>query len=327
MAHNLSINKDGEAEMFSGRRETPWHKLGTVVDGLLSSKEALKTAKLNWTVEKRVLYAEKVSDSTLYPVENRFALMRSDNDHVFPSIVSDEYQPIQNANAFEILDAIVGTGEARFDTAGALHKGERVWMSAVLKNNDFDFPRKEKHELYLLLENSHNNRRPLTMQVVATRVVCQNTLSCALGEHSTQFKIHHLNGFQNKAKEAAKCLGLARSYMLEYSKAARALDSKAVTPQYVGKFISLLLPIPQEIPENAVERIQEKREIVKRLFEEGVDTTRQSRYDLLNAVTEYVTHESVRGKESSAKAERNFEQVIHGRGAELVSKALDLLLV
>lgn len=40
MAHELSI-QNGRAEMFSGRNITPWHRLGTVVDGLLTSSEAL----------------------------------------------------------------------------------------------------------------------------------------------------------------------------------------------------------------------------------------------------------------------------------------------
>ncbi len=40
MAHQISINESGKAEMaYAG--EKPWHKLGTQVPGLMTTEEAL----------------------------------------------------------------------------------------------------------------------------------------------------------------------------------------------------------------------------------------------------------------------------------------------
>lgn len=39
MAHELSI-VNGVAEMFSGNNIVPWHKLGTVVSGLLTDGDS-----------------------------------------------------------------------------------------------------------------------------------------------------------------------------------------------------------------------------------------------------------------------------------------------
>ncbi len=52
MVSNISVDADGNYEMVSGSGQTPWHRLGTVVPGLLTSQEALETAHLEWTVHK-----------------------------------------------------------------------------------------------------------------------------------------------------------------------------------------------------------------------------------------------------------------------------------
>src|SRR5262245_41228257 len=116
MAHRLSI-QNGRAEMFSGRGITPWHRLGTVVDGMLTAKDALKAAHLDWKVEKYPVTA-KVKGRTVECPRN-FALARSDNGHVL-SVMGKAYTPIQNSEAFEFFDDIVGGGQAIYDTAGAL---------------------------------------------------------------------------------------------------------------------------------------------------------------------------------------------------------------
>ena len=42
--------------MFSGRGIKPWHGLGTMVDGMLTAKEALEAAHLTWSVRRRGVY-------------------------------------------------------------------------------------------------------------------------------------------------------------------------------------------------------------------------------------------------------------------------------
>ncbi|GHU30274.1 hypothetical protein FACS1894172_03210 [Spirochaetia bacterium] len=43
--------------MFSGRGVVPWHEIGTVLDGVPSSREAIKAAKLEWTVNQTPVFA------------------------------------------------------------------------------------------------------------------------------------------------------------------------------------------------------------------------------------------------------------------------------
>lgn len=55
MAHCLRITEDGRAEMFSGRGINPWHGLGSVVDGMLKSLDAIQAAHLGWRVLQRAI--------------------------------------------------------------------------------------------------------------------------------------------------------------------------------------------------------------------------------------------------------------------------------
>ncbi len=84
MAHELSITKDGRAEMFSGRGIKPWHGLGTVVSGMLTSAQALEAAHLNWQVEKRDVYADRVGGK----IPGFKAIVRGDSNAVL-SIMKD----------------------------------------------------------------------------------------------------------------------------------------------------------------------------------------------------------------------------------------------
>ena len=173
MSHALSITEEGRAEMFSGRGIKPWHGLGTVVSGMLTSAAALDAAHLAWTVEQRPVFADGIAAK----IPDYKAIVRTDNNAVL-SIMSDKYHPIQNHEAFEFFDSVVGEGQAVYDTAGALHGGRRVWVMARLPKPLFI--EGDELERNILLVTSHDGSSTLKMMHVTTRVVCQNTLSVAL---------------------------------------------------------------------------------------------------------------------------------------------------
>jgi hypothetical protein len=60
----------------------------------------------------------------------RVARPKTQKNDVLLGVVSRRYQPLQNVEAFEFFDPIVGEKKAYFETAGALGEGERVWVMA-----------------------------------------------------------------------------------------------------------------------------------------------------------------------------------------------------
>jgi hypothetical protein len=53
--------------------------------------------------------------------------VRTDRDEVL-GIVSQRYQPLQNRDAFEVLEPLLDAGLATLETGGSLRRGRDAWM-------------------------------------------------------------------------------------------------------------------------------------------------------------------------------------------------------
>lgn len=110
--------------MFSVR-ETPWHGLGRIIMDAPASREALELAGLDWQVESRNIYS-----GTGPMIPGYRANVRSTDDAVL-GVVSDRYRIVQNEEAFQFTDDLLGEG-VTYETAGSLQGGKKVWMLARL---------------------------------------------------------------------------------------------------------------------------------------------------------------------------------------------------
>jgi phage/plasmid-like protein (TIGR03299 family) len=124
MAHNLAKTKGKHAFAYFG--EAPWHKLGQKLDQPATAREAITAAGLDYEVQ---LTPVTTYDGLEVPKTN--AVVRYDNQTVL-GLVSDRYVPVQNHQAFGFLDSVVADGGLRYHTAGALGRGEKIWMLAKL---------------------------------------------------------------------------------------------------------------------------------------------------------------------------------------------------
>lgn len=243
MAHNLATDNKGEAAFFTVK-EKAWHGLGKVLDACPTSEEAIKLAGLDYDVALAPLYAgvDKFDKDTIPGSDNlpqvvgRFATYRKDTGDVF-GVVGSRYEPVQNSQAFEFFDSIVGKGEAIYETAGALGKGQIIFVTAKLP--DYIKVKDDAIEKFLLFTMAHDGSSAIQAMFTPVRVVCNNTLTAALRDNTNKITIRHTRSVHDKLKEAEKLMGITNMLTNELSDVFNQMskvriDEKKLLPPFIG---------------------------------------------------------------------------------------------
>jgi len=127
--------------------------MGVQLPNLATSAEVMEHAGLDYTVTKQLLYT-LADKKRLVEIPDQFCTIRTDTTAVL-GVVGSRYTVLQNTDAFRFFDALVGDGDAIYETAGALGRGERIWLLAKLPS----YIRIGKNDIvnkYLLLTNAHD---------------------------------------------------------------------------------------------------------------------------------------------------------------------------
>ena len=316
MSHDIAQTNGRPAIAYFG--ETPWHGLGTKLDQPANAEKAIAAAGLNYRVDLQVL-----TTNTGIEIPSRKAVVRSDTNEVL-GVVSNSYAPIQNTECFSFLDSIVAIGDVEYHTAGALGKGEKVWMLAKLPGEIRLKDSEDVTEQYLLLSNSHDGQSALRVFFTPIRVVCANTLGAAERQgRGSGVSIVHKGDVRSRAAEARELLGLATRFYKQTSELANTLVSHYPTRQELERYFEQLYPDRDGLV-NA--RSKNIRAQLFHLFEHGrgqnIPETRLTAWSAFNAVTEFVDHHrSSRGADESSKRENRLNSAWFGSGARIKAEA------
>lgn len=91
----------------------------------MTAEEAIQAAGLDWEVEPVNIFHNWKGGRV--KIDNKAAMRRSTDGQVL-SVLTGQYKPVQNRDAFKFFDSVVGTGEAKYHTAGSLRGGKKVWI-------------------------------------------------------------------------------------------------------------------------------------------------------------------------------------------------------
>jgi phage/plasmid-like protein (TIGR03299 family) len=223
--------------------EVPWHGLGVPVEDTMTPEEMLEAAKLNWTVSKRPAYTIDSptwsEDVGLINAEGHHFIVR-DTDNRVLSACGEDYVPFQNQDTFKFFKKFVSAGSMKMETAGSLKDGQDIWGLAKLESN-FELPGGDKVEGYLLINSPHISGKALTFMFTPIRVVCCNTLSLALNSEGKQFRVLHLQAWDDDIMKAAEeALGISDEKMEEFRIQAEFLSSKRAKSIDVQNYIAEL---------------------------------------------------------------------------------------
>ena len=237
MAHLINFNEKKGNYSFASNSEKAWHGLGQVVDKAMTASEAIELANLDYEVEKTTIHARIPQEDgvTLYQqFEDKFATFRKDT-HDTLGIVGGRYEIVQNKDAFGFFDAIIDSGEAIFETAGALGKGERIFVTAKLPEDMLVAG--EECNKYIILTNSHDGTSSIIAGFTSVRVVCNNTLQAALRDLTNKVLIQHRVGAKERLAEAYKVMNIGSKYMSEVQEVFNQMAKTPVNDEQLQKYI------------------------------------------------------------------------------------------
>lgn len=249
MADNIHYNEQTGQHSFFSVKEKPWHGLGQIVSDYPTSTEALQFAGLDYVVEKHKLYTQRNEyENPQIAVPDYFATIRTDTDTVF-GVVGKDYEVIQNTDAFSFFDAIVGGDGIQYETAGALGKGERIFITAKLPSY-IKVGRDDLIEQYLFLTTSHDGYGSITAAFTPIRIVCNNTLNAAMHNHTNSIKIRHTANAKERLEQAHKVMGISNQLSIQLEEVFNNWTRVRITDPELQQLIRLAMVPNKEVLQN-----------------------------------------------------------------------------
>jgi phage/plasmid-like protein (TIGR03299 family) len=319
VGHELNTVNGRTAMMYVG--EVPWHGLGQRLDTPATAREAIVAAGLDYDV----VLADLTTTAGV-PVTQKRGVVRTDTNEVL-GVVGTNYVPIQNRESFAFLDSIVAGGDLRYHTAGALRRGEKIWLLAKLPGQIRVRFSDDISEKYLLLSNSHDGSSCLRVFFTSVRVVCANTLAMADRDGSGEgIAIRHQGNLPSKVRQAQEVLGIAHRFFDDLEGQFDLMARHYPNYSQVSAYYKALVPDPED---GSPSRAQNTRDDLFRLFETGkgqdIPQIRGTTWAAFNAVTEYVDHlRPTRAKTPFDRAANRLESSWFGSGARLKEQAFQL---
>lgn len=295
-------------------REVPWHGLGTRVEKAPTSAEALSIAGLDWNVVQRPV---KTDDGILIP--NYVANVR-DTDNQVLGVVTEKYKVLSNRDAFAFTDALIDSGDVRYETCGSLRNGKTIWLLARMPDTEICEDRTER---YLCFTNSHDGTGAVRMVCTNVRVVCANTLNIALSGASRSYSVRHMGNMQDKLHEAQMCLKMANAYNEELKKQANIYANYSVSEDEIQYFLNELFPTTEEMTEREKKNIQSaKDDWMVCYFMPDISKFRGSMWALVNASSDFVGHAAPQ------RMTKNFEENRWGKimnGHPVMDRSIEII--
>ena len=293
-----------EVENMFYVNETPWHGLGERFVEPPSMEEAIVAAGLNWKVDTKPLYLE---DGTQAPSK---AVVR-ETDNSILGVVGENYQPLQNIDAFKFFNNFIDTNQASLETAGSLRQGKRIWVLAKINKDPMTIVSKSNDivEKYVLLSNSHDGTMSVRAGFTPIRVVCANTLSMSHQSGASQLiRLKHTKNLNVNLERVSQIMDLANQQFEATAEQYRILANKDVNSADLEKYVKLVFVGPkyEQMEKEGQSPARNVLPKVINLFENGrgsqLPGVKGTYWAAYNAVNEYLGYE--RGSDRQARLDK-----------------------
>ena len=286
--------------------------------GLLTPEQMLEAAGLNWEVKNYPTFAvldDNDSDSVIETGQS--ALVRL-SDKKMLDVVSDDWNPVQNAEAFEFFNEFVMAGDMEMHTAGSLKDGQIVWGLAKIKES-FELFKGDQIDSYLLFSNFHKYGYSTDVRFTPIRVVCNNTLTLSLSSAVERMvKISHRKQFD--PANVKGMLGIATDKLQKYKEMAQFLGSKKAKTESIVEYFERIFPMNTTAKEKEEGKRSKNADIALSILhtQPGAEYAEGTWWQPFNAVTFMTDH--IVGRSTDTR----LTSAWYGYNKGLKTKALEL---
>lgn len=315
MPHELDYNASTGRRAIFSVGETPWHREGIVIAEAPSFAEALRLSGTDYEVALRPLFITSNSgDAMQTPIGK--AVVRTDRiameDSDILSIVGDGYTPLQNRDAFSVLEPLLDKGVAQLETGGSLRGGRDAWMMVKFNIDDPVVQEVFTDEVvpFGLITNNHSGTHRALALMTPIRVVCANTLGQALVNHKNRadvIGVAHRGNARIRMVEAAE--RLFGSITDRYHRIATHYKLMKETIMTVEEFTKTVMDVAAPLPPDlhtpdgqhltsrgydlAYAVAKKRRDAIAEKWENGIGHTgNHSAWEAYNAAVEVIDHDA-----------------------------------
>lgn len=306
-----------EVETMAYAGELPWHGLGEKVSNDLSPSQMMMKAGCDWAVEKQDMFLANGSK-----VDGKQALVRSTDSKIL-DVVGNDWNPIQNIDAFEFFSEYVMAGDMEMHTAGSLKEGRNVWALAKIKDS-FTILGEDQVDSYLLFSNPHQYGRAIDIRFTPIRVVCNNTLTLSLESKAVNsVKVGHRSHFD--ANMVKQTLGIAHEKFAKYKETAEFLASKKFTADSLIQYYNEVFPFTHK-QNGSIDKFSDLSKTAKEAYavletQPGARLGEGTWWQALNSVTYLTDH--VLGRSQDSRLQSAWFGINQARKIKAVNKAVD----
>ena len=215
-----------------------WERIGTDIGRTRTAADAMKLAKLDWSVEQWPVQATDPQSWKTVAVEGHLANVRSDTRELL-GVVGKGYRVFQNAQLFEFLGALVADRLVAFHAAGGLRGGRRVWALCRLPREYRPAP-DDVVRPYLLVTNTHDGDGPLQMMPATVRDCCANAFNLPL-DGGRGLTVRHHPGLGQGLAEARRNLQQIAARFERFGDEAAALAATPLSDVQVYDYFDSIL--------------------------------------------------------------------------------------
>ena len=223
-------------------------------------------------------------------------------------VVGKDYEIIQNTSAFAFFDVVAERHGARYEYAGVIKEGRKIFLQAKL-GKSFDAVPGDTVDCYVTMVTSHDGSSSLRAFLTPIRLFCQNQLIRAIKAATTNVMLKHTSQVNERLQDALRVFKVSTDGFAIFQEKAKYLARKLVDKQMVERFLR------QIIEETGSTRAKNQKDNVLELFEHGRGNTGKTAWHLYNAATEYVDHQR------TSDPEKSLDSSMFGSGALLKERA------